>query len=132
MKRELISRAKKANSPEELMVLVKENGMELSEESAKAYFEKLNRKTGELADSELDNVSGGGCGGGDNADSICMAEGWCTTDYVCDRCGAHGVVYRDGDVYCAGCQAKHARCRNCMNGIGDKNSEVMKCKAHMN
>ena len=45
---ELIEKAKSAKTPEELMALAKENGMELTEESAKAYFEQLNPKTGEL------------------------------------------------------------------------------------
>ena len=54
-----------------LIALAKENGIELTEESAQAYFNQLNPKTGELADdelsdSELDNVSGG-CGGGYDA-----------------------------------------------------------------
>ena len=58
---ELIEKAKSAKTPEELMALAKENGMELTEESAKAYFEQLNPKTGELSDDELNNVAGGGC-----------------------------------------------------------------------
>ena len=61
MNNELIARAKKAKSSEELMALAKENGEELTEESAKEYFELLNPKTGELSDDELDNVAGGGC-----------------------------------------------------------------------
>ena len=56
---ELIEKAKSAKTPEELMALAKENGMELTEESAKAYFEQLNPKTGEVSDDELNNVSGG-------------------------------------------------------------------------
>lgn len=43
----------------ELLALAKENGIEMTEEQAKEYFAKLNTKTGELADDELDNVSGG-------------------------------------------------------------------------
>ena len=39
---ELIEKAKSAKTPEELMALAKENGVELTEESAKAYFEQLN------------------------------------------------------------------------------------------
>ena len=61
MNNELIAKAKQAKTPEELMTLAKENGIELTEESAQAYFNKLNPKTGELADEELDNVAGGGC-----------------------------------------------------------------------
>ena len=62
MSKELITKAKEAKNPEELMALAKENGIELTEESAAAYFDRLNPKAGELSDSELDNVSGG-CGG---------------------------------------------------------------------
>ena len=61
MNNELIAKAKEAKTPEELMVLAKENNMELTEESAQVYFNQLNPKTGELSDDELDNVAGGGC-----------------------------------------------------------------------
>ena len=61
MNNELIAKAKQAKNPEELLALAKENGVELTEESAKSYFNQLNPKTGELADDELDNVAGGGC-----------------------------------------------------------------------
>ena len=61
MNNELIAKAKQAKNPEELLALAKENGVELTEESAKAYFNQLNPKTGELSDDELDNVAGGGC-----------------------------------------------------------------------
>ncbi len=57
---ELIEKAKQAKTPEELIAIAKENGTELTEESAKAYFAQLH-KTGELNDDELDNVAGGGC-----------------------------------------------------------------------
>ena len=63
MNKELLAKAKEAKTPEELFALAKENGIELTAESAASYFERLNSKTGELSDSELDNVSGG-CGGG--------------------------------------------------------------------
>lgn len=58
---ELIEKAKSAKSTEELIALAKENGIELTEETANTYFNQLNPKTGELADEELDNVAGGGC-----------------------------------------------------------------------
>ena len=38
---ELIEKAKSAKTSEELMALAKENGMELTEESAKAYLDLL-------------------------------------------------------------------------------------------
>ena len=58
---ELIAKARTAKSPEELLALAKENGIELTEETAKMYFGQLYPKTGELDDDELDNVAGGGC-----------------------------------------------------------------------
>ena len=58
---ELLEKAKQAKSPEELIALAKESNIELTEEQAKEYLEKLNPKIGELADDELDNVAGGGC-----------------------------------------------------------------------
>lgn len=54
-------KARTAKSPEELKALAEENGIELSDDKAKAYFDRLNN-SGELSDEELDNVSGGGCG----------------------------------------------------------------------
>ena len=64
--KELVAKAKEAKTSEELMALAKENGIDMTEESAASLFEQLNSKTSELSDSELDNVSGG-CGGGYDA-----------------------------------------------------------------
>ena len=61
MEKDLLVKAKQAKNPEELMSLAKENGIELTEESAQAYLYQLQPKNGELADDELDNVAGGGC-----------------------------------------------------------------------
>ena len=61
---ELLAKAKEAKTVEEFMALAKENNIELTEEKAKEYFSKLHSETGEISDDELDNVSGGGCGGG--------------------------------------------------------------------
>ena len=58
---EQLTKAKAAKSAEELLALAKENGIELTEEEANKYFADFH-KEGEIADSELDNVSGG-CGG---------------------------------------------------------------------
>ena len=56
--KELIEKAKTAKSAEELLAMAKAEHIEMtSEQAAKAYAE-LN-KDGELADEELDNVSGG-------------------------------------------------------------------------
>ena len=61
MNEEMIAKAKEAKTVEELIALAKENGVELTEEDAKMYFEQLNAKKGELSDDELDAVAGGGC-----------------------------------------------------------------------
>ncbi len=55
---QLLAKAKQAKNTEELIALAKENGVELTAESAKAYFDSLH-KAGELADDELDSVAGG-------------------------------------------------------------------------
>jgi len=80
---EQIARAKAAGSPEELVSLAKENGVELTEDQADAYFGQLN-KSGEMSDDELGNVAGGSCnslppnhvGANDSCDK-----------WVCERCG---------------------------------------------
>ena len=58
---EQLAKAKAAKSAEELLALAKENGIEMTEEEANKYYADFH-KEGELADEELDNVSGGGCG----------------------------------------------------------------------
>ena len=58
---EMLEKAKNAKSAEELLILAKEIGMEMTEEQAKQCFSYLNPNVGELSDDELDNVSGGGC-----------------------------------------------------------------------
>ncbi|MCH5187402.1 MAG: hypothetical protein J1F63_03275 [Oscillospiraceae bacterium] len=60
MNEEMIKKAKETKTVEELIALANENDIELTEELAKEYFERLHA-TGELADDELENVSGGGC-----------------------------------------------------------------------
>ena len=59
--KEMIEKAKAAKTAEELAEMAKAEGVELTAEEAEKAFAKLN-KSGELADEELDNVSGG-CGG---------------------------------------------------------------------
>lgn len=54
---ELILKAKEARSVEELLLLAKDNGVELSEADAKMYLEM--NKSGELSDDALSDISGG-------------------------------------------------------------------------
>lgn len=58
---EALAKAKQAKSVEELLILAKESGVEMTAEQAQDIFARLNQKAGELADEELDNVSGGSC-----------------------------------------------------------------------
>ncbi len=60
---ELLEKAYEAYTPEGLLTLAEENNITLTESEAEAYFAQLHPPMGELADDELDNVSGGGCGG---------------------------------------------------------------------
>ena len=62
MDKDLIQRAKSAKTADELLAMAKENGITMSAEEASVNFKALHPASGELADDELDNVSGGGCG----------------------------------------------------------------------
>lgn len=58
--KELLEKAKTAQTAEELLKTAKTEGIEMAAEEAERIFAELH-KSGELADEELDNVSGG-CG----------------------------------------------------------------------
>ena len=112
MNNELLAKAKKAKTLEELMTIGKENGTELNEESAKAYFDLLQPKNGELSDEELDNVSGGGCYNGDRLIVtirnrcnywVCKTDGESYMDSwaggICKKCGCASVC--ENCKYCS-------------------------------
>ena len=69
---DLIAKAKAAKSSEELFELAKVNGMEITKEDARTYFDQLNA-TGVVSDDELDVVAGGflgiSCPGDEEADA---------------------------------------------------------------
>ena len=56
--KEQIAMAAKCNTPEELIELAKEAGIELTKEQAEAYLEELDNS--ELDETVLDKVAGGG------------------------------------------------------------------------
>ena len=58
--KELMKKAKAAESAEELLELAKAEGVDATVEEAEKAFAELHT-AGELADEELDNVSGGWC-----------------------------------------------------------------------
>ena len=103
---ELLEKAKLAKSAEELIALAKENGTEMTEESAKAYFAQLH-KTGELGDDELDSVSGGGkCGTIYNNKRPVITGGNSCEYWRCERCH-HSDLRITDDI--------HDECRSCGN-----------------
>ena len=69
--KDLLKKAKGAKTAEELKEIAKAEGIDLTAEEAKAAFARLHQ-SGELADEELDNVSGG-CG--DPLPSVQWGEG---------------------------------------------------------
>ena len=100
---ELITKAKTAKSAEELLEIAKANGVELTAEEAKTYFEQLHVNSA-VSDDELDIVAGG-------------SEGGCGTDEEEEeetekQQPAHGERYQ-----CPHCGAKYinrrAQCTKC-------------------
>ena len=98
MNKELLAKAKEMKTPEELMALAKENGVELTEESAAAYFDRLHPQTGELSDDELDNVAGGACYA--RIDKTVVSAGQKCQHYFCRYCGGRGLQKREGGLLC--------------------------------
>ena len=119
LNKELLEKAKTATSAEELLALVKENEVEMTEESAKAYFELMQAqtKTGELSDEELDNVAGGGCHQGDGRMITTVANS--CEHFCCKYCGSgRKIVHREAfgtKPECANdfCRMRSAWCEHC-------------------
>ncbi len=86
---ELLKKAKAAPSSAALLALAEENGLNLTAEEAASYFARFHPGTGTLADEELENVTGGGCG--KVSYGICLRKGGACTDcrdlWVCINCG---------------------------------------------
>ena len=114
---EQLTKAKAAKSVEELLALAKENGLELTEEEAKNYFEQWH-KEGELADEELNNVAGGAC----YSSGVWGPNGYQKYAVVsplshAEECRQNGViVYREDGCYrndgVEGCPTFCYQCRN--------------------
>lgn len=60
-KEEMLKKAVKAQSVEDLMRIAEENSIAIDRKTAQEYFDKLNPPRGELDDDEIDSVTGG-CG----------------------------------------------------------------------
>lgn len=107
---ELFAKARAAQTAEELLELARENGTEMTEESARAYFELLHPKAGEVTDEELGNVSGGGCHKGDGR--LIVTVGHSCTGWECKSCGTGPTRKGPGFYECNVC-GKHSNCNNC-------------------
>ena len=94
--KELIEKAKAVKSAEELLTLAKENNLEMAIEEAESYFATLNPTQGELADDELDNVSGGGCEMSDGTHEFTVVTSGCPcfTGKFKDNFNDDGIPYR--------------------------------------
>ena len=99
---QILEKARGVKSVGELRALAKENGYELNDEEAQAYFEQV-RKSGELSDDELDSVAGGGCHKKDGR--LVVAFGHACEHWACRFC--NGTRWSD----------RTGNCRSCSRGI---------------
>ena len=111
---ELLKKAVAAKSAEELLALAKENGMEMTGEQAAAYYAKLHPVSGEMADDELENVAGGGCGNSlRNGDRVHLFNG-------CPKCGCHFAVLVCNPYFVG------AQCEQCKESFMVSDEEITK------
>lgn len=115
--KEMIAKAKNAGSAEEIKALAANEGWHMTDEEAASYFEELKeltgeKKTGELSDDELDNVSGGGCYKDNRL--VVTTFNWCD-EFVC-KCGGRGRILNElnesDSGTCKRCK-KRVKCSHC-------------------
>ncbi len=102
---ELLKKAAKAKSAEELRSLAMENGMELTDAEAAGYFAEIH-KEGELSDEELDGVAGGGCHRKDGRLVVTVMHN-CDL-FTCKQCGKTGVHWHSSSR-----SNQYPRCDDC-------------------
>ena len=109
---ELIAKAKTAKSADELFALAKENGVEITADEAKTYFEQLNKNSA-VSDDELNAVAGGGeCFGGDKTPLTCGDKVRIPT---CKKC-SNKTGYVAFSVAMKG--SFEIKCENCQRVVG--------------
>ncbi|MCL1893255.1 MAG: Nif11-like leader peptide family RiPP precursor [Holophagaceae bacterium] len=91
---EQLEAARSAKSPEELIEIAKGAGIELTQEQAERFIAQ--QKQGELADEELENVAGGGCG----------------KPITCRKCNSENVSVRTRNISEYYIESKFT-CRDC-------------------
>ena len=108
---EMIEKAKGAKTEHELRELAKSEGIDITSDEAAIYFEQLHSNFGELKDSELDGVSGGGCGKNLPLyrnysmvqDFFCVN---CFSLYPASQCKVMHYEKQDDVAYCPTCQGE--------------------------
>lgn len=103
---ETLMKAKSVANAKELLNLAKENGTELTLEQAQLFFTRLSQPSGELADEELDNVSGGACSTAYTMDGVRLVSSGQTCEfYECKCCqGPVCLNSYNGKGICLNCQ----------------------------
>lgn len=103
---EQLKAAKMCISPEELVAKAKELGHDIPLEQAAVFLNPEAAKAEELADEELDNVAGGGCGSSQDDQEKWRQQAAAEGRYVkvclhntrdnCSACGTNASVYAVG------------------------------------
>ena len=99
---ELIEKAKIAKSAEELFKFAGENGVELTEEEAKTYFEQLST-VGTVSDDDLNDVAGGSSCPGDEEEAEEEEEEF--VSFSCPQCYAMGKI-KLSQINCPRCKTQ--------------------------
>jgi predicted ribosomally synthesized peptide with nif11-like leader len=102
---EMIDKAKAAKSAEELLEIAKANGVELTAEEAKTYFEQLKANSA-VSDDELDTVAGGsdgGCGSDEDADENSTEKEENLIKHPCPECGGATIAMAFAKRRCKVC-----------------------------
>ena len=89
----LLKQVKDSNSPDDLILLAKNGGLELSRAEAEHYFNTINKK-GEVSDDELDSVSGGGCYTSDGFLSTTCGHSCSNYEDDVEISGVYGTCYK--------------------------------------
>ena len=108
---EMIQKAKGAKSACELLELAKAEGIDITADEAATFFAQLNPESSELADDELDGVSGGGCG--DDLplyrNYTMVQEFFCTSCfrvYPASKCKVIHYEAQDDKAFCPDCKGE--------------------------
>jgi hypothetical protein len=128
---EILAKANKMKSVEELLSLAKENDIPLTREQAQEYYTQLTPKSGELSDEELDNVGGGGCASNPVEGDYFMPEITRCDLWTCKNCGStksKGVsIGRHMLAVCEGCNF-NSYCITCSHYL----QQVNRCSKSSN